>query len=52
MALATGARADRTPKAKDYSGDDYYRKSGKQVRAVAAMINELLLEEIFETPAE
>ena len=38
-------------KAKDYSGDDYYRKSGKQVRAVAAMINELLLEEIFETPA-
>ncbi len=33
-----------------YSGKDYYRKSGKQVRAVAAMINELLDEETLETP--
>ncbi|MCZ6773741.1 MAG: hypothetical protein O7G83_17415, partial [Proteobacteria bacterium] len=35
-----------------YSGDDYYRQSGKQVRAVAAMINGLLREEILETPPE
>ena len=35
-----------------YSGDDYYRKSGKQVRAIAAMINGLLREEILETPTE
>jgi hypothetical protein len=35
-----------------YSGNDYYTKSGKQVRAVAAMINELLGEMVLESPAE
>ena len=35
-----------------YSGNNYYTKSGKQIRAIAAMINELLGEAVLETPAE
>ena len=35
-----------------YSGNNYYTKSGNQIRAVAKMINELIGEALFETPGD
>jgi poly(3-hydroxybutyrate) depolymerase len=33
-----------------YSGEDFYHKSGKQIRAVATMVNELLDQQALKTP--
>ena len=35
-----------------YSGEDYYGKSGKQIRAVSAMVNALMGGPVLDTPSE